>query len=405
MRILFFSQYFVPEVTALRLRAEAFAAGLAARGHEVEVIAEVPNHPTGIVHPGYGKRWVDRRRLDGYGVSYVKVVTSPEKTTRTRLLLYGSYAAASAAAAAVGRRPDVILATSPPLPTAAAAAMAAARHRVGWVMDVRDLWPEAAVVLGELRGERAIRAAEWLERRLYESAAEIITVTEPFRKVIAAKAGRTRIEVIPNGTTQAWIDAGRAPSDRAAAGFDEGRFVWMYGGNFGIAQGLEHAVAAAGLLGPDFKLVLLGGGPERERLAALAAELPEGLVEFREPVQPEVAAGLLRAADALLVSLGTAPELAKFVPSKLFDCCALGRPVILAASGEAPRLVAEHGAADIVAPGDAQALAGAVRRLRDDNDHAAALAAAGPEFAEQVRRERQIERLETVLARAARLRR
>ena len=68
MRILFFSQYFVPEVTAPRVRAEAFAEGLARLGHEVEVICEVPNHPTGIIYPGYGEAGSDRgadRRLRG----------------------------------------------------------------------------------------------------------------------------------------------------------------------------------------------------------------------------------------------------------------------------------------------------------------------------------------------------
>ena len=49
-------------------------------------------------------------------------------------------------------RPDVVLTSSPPLPAASAAAAIARRHRVPWVFDVRDLWPEAAVALGELRG-------------------------------------------------------------------------------------------------------------------------------------------------------------------------------------------------------------------------------------------------------------
>ena len=217
MRVVFFSQFFAPEVTASRARAQAFAEGLAGRGHEVEVICEVPNHPDGIVQEGYGDRWFDRRRLDGYEVNYVRVSTSPVKTTRSRLLLYGTYAASSLAAASVSRRPDVILATSPPLPVAAAAAAAAARHRVPWVMDVRDLWPEAAVILGELRGERAIAAAERLERGLYRRAARIITVTEPFREQIADRGGAGKTEVIPNGTTEMWVEAGlEAP--RSASG-------------------------------------------------------------------------------------------------------------------------------------------------------------------------------------------
>ena len=292
----------------------------------------------------------------------------------------------------------MILASSPPLPVAAAAATAAVRHRVPWVMDVRDLWPEAAVILGELRGDRAIHAAEWLEKRLYRSAAAIVTVTEAFREQIATHVPDKRIELIPNGTTERWIEAGRRPIDRAGAGLPDDRFCWIYAGNLGIAQGLEHAVEAQRLLGNEFRLVLLGGGPERTRLGEQAAGLPPGQVEFREPVQPEEAAGLMRAADALLVSLGEAPELAKFVPSKLFDCCALGRPVVLAARGEAPRIAASRDAALTVEPGNPQALADAVRRVRDDAELRDRLIAAGPQLAGDYLRERTVERLADVLS-------
>ncbi len=50
------------------------------------------------------------------------------------------------------------------------------------MFDVRDLWPEAAVILGEIPDGPVARAAEVLERRLYRSAAWIVTVTEPFRR-------------------------------------------------------------------------------------------------------------------------------------------------------------------------------------------------------------------------------
>src|SRR5204862_4011710 len=127
---------------------------------------------------------------------------------------------------------------------------------------------------------------------------------------------------------------GETEVDRRAAGLPADRFVWVYAGNRGIAQGLESAIDAAKLLGDDFQLVLLGDGPVRSALGSRAAALPAGSVVFGGLVQPEVAAVQMRAADALLVPLAAKPELAKFVPSKLFDCCAIGRPVIVAAAGE-----------------------------------------------------------------------
>jgi glycosyltransferase involved in cell wall biosynthesis len=177
---------------------------------------------------------------------------------------------------------------------------------------------------------------------------------------------------------------------------DDG-FLWTYAGNVGIAQDLETALDAAALLGPGFRLLILGAGPRLEALRERARSLPDSAVEFRGLVQPDVAIRYMRASDALLVPLKDQPGLTKFVPSKLFDCCAVGRPVVVAASGEASRLAAEASAALTVAPGDAEALAGAIRSLRDQAALGEGLAAAGRQFAAQYLRERQAERLNSLI--------
>lgn len=400
MRVLLFSQYFTPEVTAARARLEAFAEGLAASGHEVEVVCEVPNHPEGIVRDGFRGRALVRGRLDGYRVNYVWVRTRPQKTFANRVLFYGSYAASAAAVGLALPRPDVVVASSPPLPAGAAAAIAAAGRRVPFVLDVRDLWPEAAVILGELSNPRVIGLAERLELALYRRAAAITTVTAPFAREIAARVSDpAKIELIPNGTTRTWLAAGEADADRAAVGLKDDRFIWLYAGNLGIAQGLETAIDAAAALGDSFRLVLVGDGPEREALAARAAAVAPGSVVFTGLVEPERAARYMRAADALLVSLDSQPALEKFVPSKLFDCCAIGRPVVLAAGGEAPRLADAAGAALTVPPGDAGALERAIARLRDEPETGEELARAGRSFAAEHLREDQTRALEGVLRR------
>jgi glycosyltransferase involved in cell wall biosynthesis len=403
MRIQIFTQFFSPEVGATQSRLHTFAEGLAARGHDVEVICEVPNHPQGVIHPGWGGKPVRRHRFGSFRSFHVWVYTRPEKSTANRLLFYGTYAALGALVGSARPRPDVIFASSPPLPVAAAAAAAAKRHRVPWVMDVRDLWPDAATALGELSNPRMLALAERLEKYLYRDAAAITAVTEPFREHIARLvADPEKVAVVPNGTTRFWLDALGVDAGRESLDLPRTGFLWTYAGNIGPAQGLDAAVAAAGLLQDGYRLLMLGDGASRQHLEELAREVAPGKVLFRSQVDPGLARAYLRASDCLLVPLAEHPSLAAFVPSKLFDFCAVGRPVVVAAAGEPHRLASESDAALTVAPGDAAALARAVERIRHDPDLGRRLADNGREFAARNLRDAQIDRLESILAEAAR---
>ena len=113
MRILLFSQFFPPEIGATQTRMHAFAAGLAARGHDVEVICEIPNHPQGIVHPDYGGRLRQRgllaRSIQQTGDARVAPVSDRDPSDRVggRALLGTRMACRSA-----GPRQGIALGTS-----------------------------------------------------------------------------------------------------------------------------------------------------------------------------------------------------------------------------------------------------------------------------------------------------
>lgn len=399
MRVLMMSQYFTPEITAAPVRLHPFAAGLASRGHRVEVVCEVPSHPHGVVSPGYRGRPVQRRWMDGFRVTYVWAHASPSKLARHRLASYATYAAMSAAVAGLRGRPDVVLASSPPLSVGAVGALTAARHRVPWVFDVRDLWPEVAVAIGELGEGRALAAAEWLERRLYNRATRVTTPTEPFRAHIAQRCDDPgKVAVVANGTTREWLDAGEAAVSREELALPEDSFVWCYSGNVGLSQDLDTALDAAAILGDGFQLLVVGDGPSKPRLVQRASELPPGAVRFVGLREAREAARYMRASDALLVPLADRPELGKSIPIKLYDCCAIGRPVIVAAPGEPRRIAERHGAALTVSPADPRALAEGVRRLREDRGLRRRLGRSGRDFAAGHLRERGVERLEDLLA-------
>ena len=86
MRVLIVSQHYAPEVTAAVARVSAFAEGLAAEGHEVEVITAIPNHPAGVFAEGYSRKSRARERLNGVDVRRVWIRARPEKTAANRVL-------------------------------------------------------------------------------------------------------------------------------------------------------------------------------------------------------------------------------------------------------------------------------------------------------------------------------
>ena len=403
MRILIVSQYFAPEVTAASLRLEPLAAGLANLGHEVEVVCEAPNHPHGIVPAAYRGRLFTREVRDGYRVSQVWVKASPSKRARARIASYASFAASAIVVGSAMPRCDVVLASSPPLSVGAAGAALAARHRAPLVFDVRDLWPEVAVTLGEIGPGPVLTAAEWLETALYRGSAAITTPTAPFVQQIAGRSGSPEtVHLLTNGTTREWIQAGNREPDRAGAGLPEGRFVWTYAGNLGLSQNLEVAIEAARKLGDGFQLLLLGDGTAREKLRELAADVEGEEVVFRAAVPPREAMTLMRASDALLVSLADLPELARTVPVKLYDSCAVRRPVVLAARGEARRLGEDGGAVLAVEPGDPMALAAALRNLRSNRELRQGLSQRAGCFAEGSLREHGVGQLANILEQVVR---
>lgn len=404
--VLLLSQYFPPEVGATQSRMQSFAEYLHERGHKVTVVAEFPNHPFGVVPARYRRHLVDDDRSNGYRVLRVWAKASEEKTQRTRLAFYLSYSALATAVAPLTGRADVVFATSPPLFTGVAGAVLARLKRAPFVLDVRDLWPAAAEALKQISTEGWLhKGADWTERWLYQEAAAVVAVTASFCEHIDALRQRQPGTVlIPNGTLEMFFEAVPDPGLRAELGATDGAFLVTFAGTHGIAQALPSVLNAAALLGRGVEFAFVGEGPVKGALEDQARELRLQNVHFHSQVPMDESPAILASSDALLVPLSGHPTFAQFVPSKLIDCMAAGRPVVLAAAGEAAHLVERSGAGVVVPPENPQALADGLRRLASSPAERARMGERGRAFAAGRLRSVQAARLEEVLLEVARRR-
>src|SRR5205823_1548582 len=87
---------------------------------------------------------------------------------------------------------------------------------------------------------------------------------------------------------------------------------------------------------------------------------------------------LYRTGGALGI-FGASAKAARVIPNKVFQALACGAPVVTADTRAARELLADGESALLVPPGDPEALAAALRRLRDDPELASRIAAGGAE--------------------------
>jgi glycosyltransferase involved in cell wall biosynthesis len=91
----------------------------------------------------------------------------------------------------------------------------------------------------------------------------------------------------------------------------------------------------------------------------------------------------LAAADACIAILKPLKEYASTYPNKVFDYMAAGRPVALAIDGVIRDVVEAAGGGLFAAPGDAAALAGALRQLSGNREAARQMGMRGRQYLEQ----------------------
>jgi glycosyltransferase involved in cell wall biosynthesis len=373
MRILFFTHYYPPEVNAPASRTSEHCRIWAKAGHDVTVVTCAPNHPKGVLYPGYRNRLFQAETIEGVKVVRVWTYLAPNEGFVRRIGNYLSYMLSALAALPRLKRPDVIVSTSPQFFCGLSGYPAKILRRVPWVLEIRDIWPESIVTLGAMRKGAVTRVLERLEAFAYRKADKIVAVTDSFVPHIAVRCqGPEKISVIKNGVDLSLFQLGNAPdADAVKRKFGlEGRFVAAYVGTHGMAHGLDTVLDAAALLkdDPRFGFLLVGDGAERSRLVARAAGMQLGNLHIAGQLPKSEMPAIWAATDASLILLRKNDTFTKVLPSKMFEAMAMQCPIVLGVEGEAKALLEEAGAGIAITPENAEELAAAVVRLARDRE-------------------------------------
>lgn len=175
-------------------------------------------------------------------------------------------------------RPDLIHAHSPVL-NGYPAMRAARQHNLPFVYEVRAFWEDAAVEHGSCKqGDMRYRATRAAESYVLKRADAVMTICDGLRNDILDRGvSASRVTVIPNAVDVERFSVHPEVDERLRESLGlSGDYVLGFAGSFYAYEGLEIAIRA--MAQPAMKsravmLLLVGGGPEAERLKTLALDL------------------------------------------------------------------------------------------------------------------------------------
>jgi glycosyltransferase involved in cell wall biosynthesis len=378
VNVLYFHQYFATRRRSTATRSYELARRLVERGHHVTIVSRDTRRLEAGRESAPQGRLVAREQVDGIDVLYLNIPYANRYATPVRLASFAAFTVAASVAGALERRPDVVFASSTPLTIGIAGLATARAKRAPFVFEIRDLLPAVPVALGALKAKPAIGTAEWLERRLYEGAERIVVLSEGSREELRRRGiPDEKLVFIPNAADLDVFKPGVVDEQFRARHGLEGRFVAVYAGAMGRANGLDQLVDAAAALrrwgDSRVTIVALGDGGERPRLEERARELGLDNILFLPAIPKDELAGIIGAADVTLTIFAPHPILETNSPNKFFDSLAAGKPVVVNLGGWLRGLAEEHEAGVWVPAGNAESLAGALSAL-----------AANPERVEQM---------------------
>ena len=398
-KILIVTQYYHPDITACAFRMKETADILAARGHSVEVICAVPHRgweesPGGAASP----KAIDDGKVPAHRVPIVPLAGRGKINFLAHYTSFMGLAVLEAEK--LRERFDLVIASSPPLFVAVAGFLTARRRGVPFFLDIRDLWPDSAVTVGQISRDGSLyKWAKRVELTLYRASDALSCVANPMADEIEPYSRSGRPVIVYNGVSESYLADDPALDAVVDQRLRPGTINVVYVGNMGYCQDsgvlLDAAKALQDAGDRRFFFHLIGDGVEREPLRKRSSELGLSNLAIPGTVNKREAMAVMRRAGALFLQLKPDATMEKTIPSKVFDYLAAGRPILFGIEGEGRTILERSGANLYFSPGSKEGLLSALKRLGDEFPLFDRKAAENRELVRrEFSRERLIERME-----------
>ena len=380
MRILYVHQFFAGPDAPGPAQSRALVRRLAERGHAVDVVACDLN--------AYNEQTEPEEAYSTPAGGSVRVHRLPvprglRASLASRLNTYGRFAWSAYRYGLRLAAPDVAMASIQPLFGGVAALRLARRRKRPFLLEIRDLWPDALLVKKAISAWQAA-PLQVLARSLYFGADRVVCLTPGLKAEILRKGvPAARVDLFPNGFEESFfrLEPGTRERMRAELGWGNS-FAAVYAGTHTEVTAVDTLVRAAEVLRGrgDIRIDLFGTGQTKPKAMALARELGLGNIHFHDPVPKSKIPEILAAADAGLMTLFRSPLIHIYFENKFIDYMGARKPILAAMEGVQADLIRSCGAGRVVPAFDHEALARAIAEAADHPEACREMGEAGRRF-------------------------
>lgn len=387
--ILYISQMFYPEFGAGAARSGDLAEEWNRSGHKVTILTGFPNYPTGRRFPDfdYGNRLFKREVKEGIEIIRTFNWFSKPGSFADRMLnslsslisntIWGLFAK---------RRYDLVIASSPQPFILIQGWIIALLHRIPFVVEIRDPWPEVVSISGFFSKRLPYLAMKKYVTGMYKACNMLVGVAENYRELFQEKynVNKNKIAIIRNGCNSNIFYPGPKENGFRKKHGLSGKFVCSFVGNVGNFLRCETLVRAAHLLKDerDIVFIFVGSGAGLEKVAQVKEELGADNVLLLGTVPREEVPLVYHASDVSIAHAMNHPYYNTCIGAKIWEIMGCGVPILVGFRGETQQIVEEAQAGYSFEPENSEELAALIKKIKDDSDLAQKLGRNGRQFIE-----------------------
>ncbi|MCI5073063.1 glycosyltransferase family 4 protein [bacterium] len=349
-KIFFISSYFYPERGAGAVRAFEFVK-VWCKKYSLDVFTNVPNYPFGIPYKGYSLKFPKTTDKHSFEFTVHRVFTMLAENSGfvKRSLSYVLFCFSTFFNILLfKKKPDAVVATSPQLLTALSGLLVAKFYRLPFILDIRDLWPEAIIESGVSINRVILKVLRFLSLSAYNNAA-IISVTTHTQKqkiVTSYQIDSQKIEVMANGYNAQMFKPINpkdekilefksmfGKNDRTLGYIGNLAFYYDFDVFFDLAKDFQ-----------DIDFIIMGEGKQKQSLELKIKKANLVNLKLLNSIDYEEVPYAMNALDMGLVKHKKNMNITQSMrPVKLFEYTACQTPCLYYGSGEGEKLMQELG--------------------------------------------------------------